>query len=235
MDNMALSSHTPHEDEFGVSALSTVSPYMRILFPLTGNGVYSELDPELIPRKALEEWKDALTLFMKKVTLLSPRRLVLKSPPHTARIRVLLEMFPKAQFVYIVRDPYMVYASSHKLANYAWTHCHLQIPKPEDMDELILSNYEKLLALYYRDRHLIQPGRLHEMKYEELERDPMGALHTMYDSLGLPGFEAFSASVSNYLNSIDGYEKNSLHLDENERAKVRRRWADTFARHGYPE
>jgi len=233
MDNMALASHTPHEDEFGVSALSAVSPYMKVLFPVTETGGYSELDPDLIPPMALEDWKEALILFLKKVTLSSPQRLVLKSPPHTARIRILLDLFPKAQFVYIVRNPYMVYASSHKLATDAWTHSHLQIPAPEDIDESILSQYTQLLALYHRDRHLIPSGCLHEMEFEDLERNPTGALQAMYDSLGLPGFEAFSERVSDYLKSIEGYEKNAFHLDEKTRAKVRRRWADTFERHGY--
>ena len=35
----------------------------------------------------------------------SPKRIVLKSPAHTARVRVLLELFPKARFVHIIRDP----------------------------------------------------------------------------------------------------------------------------------
>ena len=38
-------------------------------------------------------------------TLKYNRSLLLKSPPHTARIRLLLEMFPNARFVHILRDP----------------------------------------------------------------------------------------------------------------------------------
>ena len=39
-------------------------------------------------------------------------RLVLKSPPHSARIRILKELFPDALFVHIVRDPYVVFSST---------------------------------------------------------------------------------------------------------------------------
>ena len=52
-----------------------------------------------------------LCWFLKKVQFIVPRPLVLKSPPHTARIRQLLEWFPEAKFVHIRRDPYRVIQS----------------------------------------------------------------------------------------------------------------------------
>ncbi len=52
------------------------------------------------------------------------RRMVVKSPVHTARVRVLLEMFPNAQFVYVHRDPYVVLQSSAHMADaYYWYVC----------------------------------------------------------------------------------------------------------------
>jgi len=47
--------------------------------------------------------------FLQTLTFKDTRRLVLKSPPHSCRIGVLLEMFPKARFIHIVRDPYLVF------------------------------------------------------------------------------------------------------------------------------
>ena len=41
--------------------------------------------------------------------LYAGRRLVLKSPVHTARVELLLKLFPDAQFIYIHRDPETVY------------------------------------------------------------------------------------------------------------------------------
>lgn len=43
--------------------------------------------------------------FLKQITYLRPKRIVLKSPTYTGRIRVLQQMFPDARFVHIVRDP----------------------------------------------------------------------------------------------------------------------------------
>ena len=117
MDNMPFSAHTPHEDEFALAAHSTVSPYMKFLFPVTGDPGYSEIDPKLLSEEALEKWKKSLILFVKKLMLANRGRVVLKSPPNLGRISTLLEIFPQAQFVHIVRDPYRVYPSTRKL----WT------------------------------------------------------------------------------------------------------------------
>lgn len=47
--------------------------------------------------------------------ILSFQRLILKSPAHTARLKLLHEIFPKAKFIHISRNPYEVYQSTQKL------------------------------------------------------------------------------------------------------------------------
>lgn len=39
------------------------------------------------------------------------KQLVLKNPPNTERIPYLLEMFPKAKFIFIYRNPYVLFYS----------------------------------------------------------------------------------------------------------------------------
>jgi len=234
MDNMAFSAHSPHEDEFAVVALSAVSPYMKILFPVTGDSGYSETDPTLLPTEALERWKNSLVLFMKKLTLSNPARIVLKSPPHLGRVSTLLEIFPRAQFVHIVRDPYRVYLSTRKLWADAFGPAHLQIPEPKLVDEIILSWYVELFSLFERDRGLIPPGSLYEMKFEDLEAEPIRTLRGMYEGLGLTGFEPFEERLKVYLKSTADYEKNSYHISDADREKVKRMWGKNFERYGYP-
>lgn len=234
MDNVAFSASTPHEDEFALAALSTVSPYMKILFPVTGDDIHSELDPRRLPREALERWKESIILFMKKLTFSGGGRIVLKSPPHLGRVSLLLEMFPRAQFVHIVRDPYRVYLSTRKLWADGLASAHLQIPPPESVDELILSWYVKLFSLFERDRGLIPSGSLYEIKFEDLEADPIRILRGMYEGLGMTGFEPFEQRLKAYVQAIGGYEKNTYQLTEEDREKVRRLWRANFERYGYP-
>ncbi len=234
MDNVAFAASVPHEDEFALAAATAVSPYLAALFPVTGDPGYSELDPRLLPKEALEDWKKAFMLFLKKLTLSEDRRIVLKSPPHLGRVATLLEMFPDAKFVHIVRDPYVVYASTHKLWSDSFRFAHLQLPSLENVDHLILTWYVTLFSLFERDRARIPEGSLFEMKFEDLEATPVETLRDMYQSLGLGGFESFSPRASKYLDSLNGYEKNVHHVEDWVRAKVGTAWRRTFERYDYP-
>lgn len=50
-----------------------------------------------------------------------PAPLLIKSPVHTARVRLVLGLFPRARFLYIHRDPYEVFQSAvHMADTYYW-------------------------------------------------------------------------------------------------------------------
>jgi hypothetical protein len=234
MDNVAFSSLVPHEDEFAMAAYCGVSPYVRFLFPLTASNGYTEFDPCALDSRALDRWKEAFLLFIKKLTLSEQKRLVLKSPPHMARIRPLLELFPEAKFVHIVRDPYRVYLSTKKLWRNSLSFAYLQQPDDELVDELILSWYTKLFELYERDRGLIPAGALYEVKYEDLERDPLETLESLYEALGLEGFPEARPCFASYLESVRNYEKNVYEMDPDVRERIALRWRSTFQKYGYP-
>ena len=87
------------------------SPYLTIVFPnqTPRHSEYLTLDG--IPPEDLERWKRVLRWFLQCVTPECGKRIVLKNPPHTSRIKILLEMFSDARFVHIVCDPYVVFAS----------------------------------------------------------------------------------------------------------------------------
>lgn len=233
MDNMAFGSAVPMEDEVAVAALSTVSPYMRVLFPLSDDVPYTEQDPERLPQAAVGEWKKCFILFLKKLTLSSSKRLVLKAPPHMGRIRIILELFPEAQFVHIVRNPYKVFLSAKHLWHELGSHSCLQIPDDELLERRILQWYMDLFLLFERDRNMIPEGSLHEMKFEELQAKPLQELEALYNTLGMVGFESFKERAETYLQSIRGYQKNVYNLDENAREKVSHHWREAFERYGY--
>ena len=234
MDNVAFYGDTPHEEEMALAALTGVSPYLRILFPVTASDGYSAVDPSRLPPGALAAWQGALRLFMKKLSFSKGKRIVLKSPPHLGRIPILLNMFPGAKFVHITRNPYVVYQSFQKNWRRGHALSHLQKPDPLVIDEVILSWYTDLFALFQRDRRLIPPGDLHELRFDDLEKSPRDCLAKLYQELSLPDFERFWPRVSVYLESIAGYKKNTYTLTEEVRAKVNRRWRFFFERYGYP-
>ncbi len=234
MDNVAFYGDTPHEEEMALAALTGVSPYLRILFPVTASNGYSVVDPAQLPPGALAVWQEAFRHFMKKVSFSKGKRIVLKSPPNLGRIPILLKMFPGAKFVHITRNPYVVYQSFQKNWRRGHALSHLQKPDPLVIKEVILSWYTELFALFEQDRQLIPPGDLHELRFEDLEASPRESLQKLYQELGLLDFERFWQQASPYLEGLAGYKKNTYTLTEEVRATVNQRWRFFFERYGYP-
>lgn len=233
MDEVRFNANVPFEDEFALATLSSVSPYFRFLFPNSDDDCMA-LDPRCLPDEALERWKEAMCYLMKSISFWKgQRRILLKSPLHAGRVETLLGLFPGAKFIHIVRNPYHVYQSNKKLWEETLCRSHLQVPDLGRVEEIMLSWYTELFSLLERDRHLIPEGSLLEIKFEDLEKNPVDSLKGIYEHFGFPGFAGFERKVSEYLESIEDYKKNSYQLDPVARQKVSSRWQDTFERYGY--
>ena len=57
----------------------------------------------------------------------------------------------------------------------------------QDGDDRILSVYTEMYDAYFEERGLIPEGRLCEVGYEDLERDPVGVVGSIYEALGPAG------------------------------------------------
>ena len=82
--------------------------------------------------------------FLKCVTLRSPKRIVLKSPLHTSRVRTLLSMFPNAKFVHIVRDPYVIFPSTVSLWKRLYRDQGFQMPTYNGLDEYVFKAFSRM-------------------------------------------------------------------------------------------
>jgi hypothetical protein len=226
-DGMALAVGTPSEDEFAVCAMTGLSPYLAWCFPGDGSRYERYLTFRGATAEEIACWGKALTVLFKKLTLRFERPLVLKSPPHTARIRLLLSLFPDARFVHISRDPYAVFRSTKHLIQIVQPLYELCDGPVQDTDEHILSVYRTMYDAYFGERGSIPPGRLCEVAFEKLEHDPLEVVEYIYESLGLAGFGDIRAPLASYLRSIADYRKNR----HNELAEpLRRRIADEWGR-----
>ncbi|HEY5312520.1 MAG TPA: sulfotransferase [Pirellulales bacterium] len=234
MDNMPTGWDRPQEEEFALCNLGLPSPYLTIAFPNEPPYDPRYLTLEGLTADELERWKFVLLRFLRQVTFRTPKRLVLKNPPHTSRIRALLEMFPDARFVHIVRDPLGIYNSTNKLWHSLYVDQGLQTPRFAGLDEYIFSTLEMMYDKFERDRGLLAPGRLCELRYEDLVRDPAGELKHVYDELGLGGFDELRPKLDEYLASMTGYQTNRYAQAQPElRARIAQRWGRFFRRFGY--
>jgi hypothetical protein len=233
MDNMESGWDRPQEDEFALCMLGQPSPYLTIAFPNHAPSDPDFLDLESVSAGALGAWKRDFLWFLRRVAFRRPGRLVLKSPTHTCRIKVLLELFPDARFVHIVRDPYVVFPSTAHLWKSLYEMHGLQIPDFKSLDEYVFSGFTHLYDRLEATAGIVRPERFHEVRYEDLVSDPVGQMRALYEGLELDSFEQLLPKLEQYQNKHADYQTNQYDLTPETRAEINRRWGRIIRRLGY--
>jgi hypothetical protein len=235
MDDMAAGFDRPQEDEFALANLGVPSPYLVWAFPNHGP-VYDEyLDLRTLTTAQRDTWKRKWRTFVHRVALANNRRIVLKSPTHTARVRTILEVFPDAKFIHIVRDPLVVFPSTVRLWRSLSEVQGFQIPRDEHawMEKTVLDNFVRMYECFEQDRNLIPPSRLVDVRYEDLVADPVGEMRQVYQQLGLGEFAQVEPELNRYAMKARDYKPNKYQLPADVAERVRGRWAPYFQRYGY--
>jgi hypothetical protein len=234
MDNMAAGFGHPQEEEFALCMLGQPSPYLSIAFPNADRQFEQYLDLEGLPPAAVEAWKRAFLGFLKELTFKDDRKLILKSPTHSCRIKVLLEMFPDAQFVHIVRDPHAVFPSTVNLWKALEYNHGLQQPTYERLEEHVLNTFVRVYEKIEEGKKQIPPERFFEMRYEDLTRNPVAQMDALYDHLNLGGFDQVLPALQEHLSRLGDYQTNRYgQVAPEVRAKIVQRWGHVIRQYGY--
>jgi hypothetical protein len=172
---------------------------------------------------------------LKALTVRYNRPLILKSPPHTARVKLLLKLFPDARFIHIRRNPYKVYVSTVSLLKAVNPVFRLQ-SGPWNIDEkYVLQTYRTMYEAYLADCSLVPPGQLIELAYEDLDREPLTQLERIYQQLSLGEFTEIKPALETYLSSIANYKKGHYRpMDHALKARIADAWSFCFEAWGYP-
>jgi len=233
MDHVKAGFDRPQEDEFALCMKGQPSPYATIAFPNHPPQDQEYLDLEPVESRALAGWKKALTDFLVCVTYKTGKRLVLKSPPHTARVSILKEMFPGALFIHIVRDPYVVFSSTVNLWRTLYAVQGMQIPRYEGLQEHVLTTFSRMYAKLEQSKRSLAAEEFFELRYEDLVNDPAATMRGIYDHFGLGGWSEMQPRLEQYLAGLRGYETNKYRLTAEQRSEIDRRWGDVIRRYGY--
>jgi len=234
-DNVAMGLDMPNEDEFATAAASLCSPYMMWAFPRGADSYERFLTFRGVAPDQVMAWRDAFLRFLKKLTIRYQRPLLLKSPPHTGRVRILLEMFPEARFVHVHRDPFTVFRSTRHLNDVLSRSLRFQTAGPSDPDEVVIRRYRKIHDAYFDERGLIPEGRLHEIAFSDLECDPVGQMREAYEALGLGQFAEVRPRLEDHVAGLADYRKNDYpELPTNLKCRLRSEWRRSFEAWDYP-
>jgi hypothetical protein len=234
MDNMAAGWDRPQECEFALLLMGQPSTYADLAFPNRDSIFPGALDLSGLTPRQLHDWKRAFHRFLQTLTYRDPRRLVLKSPPHTARIPALLELFPDAKFVSIQRDPYVLFPSTVNLWKSLGRKHGLQTLRDESrIEEKVFREFRTMHERYAETKALIPSGNLVEVRYEDFVKDLVGGTERVYEGLGLGGFDVVRPRIEGYAARNRNYETNKYDLPPELRARIRERWGDLIRAQGY--
>lgn len=210
-DNVTLGTKLPQEEEFALGDKTPISFYYFWMFPRNIKLFYKRfIRFEGIDNITKERWKANYKLLIIKSLKNTNTQLYLsKNPSNTARIQVLLEMFPNAKFIHIHRNPIEVFLSTQNFFKKMLPHLQLQNISQNEIKEEIVHLYKELMTDYFDQKSLIPTGSLVEIRFEQLENKPMHVLKHVYSELNISGFERAESYIQDYINSMTSYKKNN--------------------------
>ena len=214
------------EEDVGMTALLqyTGSQWGQ-LFPRSFQQYFEEY-VLLQQHEQIEKWKQDYLYFLKKVSLQNKAKpLVLKNPPNTARIRVLLELFPKARFIHISRNPVEVFASTRNLWAVIDKNYRLGRKSEKSVDEIILYSYASIMDQYLAQKQLIPEKNLVEISYEDFIHDPVRSMRHIYERLDLFDFTFCEPAMQQFANQQKKYKKLDHQLDNETLRLIEHNWA----------
>lgn len=234
-DDVTLSPQGPAEEDGAMVRLSDQAFDHCFHFPrdwarILRRGVLLDERPDSAAR-----WKRTYRDFLARVTLdLEGRRLLLKSPANTARLAPLLELFPDARFVHIVRSPYEVFYSSMRMWRTIIAVHSFQDVDEADIQVAVLTTYREVMRRFRETSAPLTEATLMELRYEDLLADPERQLESVFDWLGCPLDAPSRARLRHQLEGLPRYAANVHHLTEAGLDLVEAEWGEFLAAYGYP-
>ena len=238
-DNMELTPDLPQEEEFALLNMCPVSYYNFWFYP---QSMREYCDRFLTMKQATpQEIADFKDKFLKlvKISMWNSRRGVpdaqylSKNPPHTGKVKTLVEMFPNAKFVFLMRNPYTVFESTRSFFTQTIAPLELNSISIEEMEQNILYAYKELYQAYQEQKQFIPEGNLFEVKFEEFEDDALSITERIYCQLSLSGWEQARPAIEEYVNRKKGHRKNQYQYNPRTVSMVNQAWGDILDAWGY--
>lgn len=237
MDSVQMTPFTAQEEEFALAGMGSPSPYNGFCLPREVQRYDRYWRPEGFSPAELRKWARHYRLFLRKLTCWRRKTPLLKNPANTGRVALLKRLFPQAKFVHIVRHPHAVYQSNRRLAEHGLVVFQLQDPLDGDnYATRSLSNYRQLMDAYYRDTQELSDKDVAEVRFEDLERNPVAAVKAIYEKLEVTPSAGYQQRLANYIEGIAGYRKNRFaQLQPEEEAAIQHEMDPYLKAWGYTD
>ncbi|MEA3460863.1 MAG: sulfotransferase [Bacteroidota bacterium] len=219
-DDVKMSVNHPQEDEYALSNITHRSFYHFFYFPSSHRSLYTRyIRFESLSADEEDEWKlDYRKMVIKALLSTSGTQAILKNPVNTGRMLKLLEIFPGAHFIFLIRNPVLVYLSAKKFFSALFPSVNLEKFSREQISQMILDVYVRLLHDYLADKKHLPPGSIIEIRYEELQESPIEELEKIYNEFGFSNFQEVLPVYREFLETqkehrVDVYTMDKKELD----------------------
>ncbi len=234
VDGMRFGYDAAAEDEYALLGLALASSYLGAVFP-AARAHYARWISGGADAGESERWVAAMRTWVAKLSL-RHGRVVLKAPAHTARLGLLARAFPGARFVHVHRHPYDVVRSTVAMERVMQGWLRMQ-PGDEQRDpfpQWILDRYRDVHARYLADRAALPREAWVEVGYDALVESPLATLRTIYEELGLAGFDAAKPHFAQHAAAVARHQRRPAEeLTPAQRRAVRAIAQPCFAEWGY--
>jgi hypothetical protein len=234
VDNVAVNPNSPQEDSIPLATMGAASYYHGLYFP-THFEAHFRRDVFLEGDRAdVEHWKHLHCHLLQKVSMHQGQRtLLIKNPVYTGYIRHLREIWPTAKFIHIYRNPYRVFPSTRHYFTRLLPELALQSYGDLPIEPLILQSYPYLLQALKADTADLPTHQFAELRFEDLQANPLQELKILFEQLELPDFPATRPYLERYLADLQDYRQNQYSLDAETIAKIETHWYPYIQQWGY--
>ena len=219
IDAVPWSAHDPQEDEIGLARLTFDTNMAGVAFPQQYLHHFLRCVLGATPhfeRQLLQFTR--LTLLHDGV---GKRRLLIKNSAHTARVPLLLRLFPRARFVVLQREPVESVRSLVQVKQSLSDLVGLEPPlDPVTQVEETVEAHRRLLDAFEQSRDLIPAQQLIEVDYKDLVGDPLATVERIYGQFQLDGWEEAQPAVAERVAAARCYRAQPVRLDPEAEARL---------------
>ena len=235
IDPMAVTPDAPQEDEIALAGMGVPSYYHGVYFPRAfrqemARGLFFD-GCNAVER---DRWRRALRQFTAKVaTAGGGRRVLIKNPAHTAKVREIRAIWPEAKFVHIVRNPYHVYQSTFRMFDDLLDMLALQPVDRDQVTAAVHESYPRMIQRVTADTADLPSNAFVQVRFEDLESAPLDVVDRIARQLDLPDRDGLRSAAQAHLAAVADYRSRTRDVDAPTARAVETHWGRERAMLGY--
>jgi len=226
IDPMAVTPDAPQEDEIALANMGAPTYYHGVYFPRRfrrdmARGLFFDGCDSGDRRR----WRRALRHFTAKVAMAGGgRRVLVKNPAHTGKVRDIRAIWPDAKFVHIVRNPYHVHQSTFRMFDDLLGMLALQPTDRDQVTAAIHESYPRMMERVRADTADLPPDAFVQVRFEDLAAAPLDVVDRIARRLALPDPDGLRAAAAAHLETVADYRSRTRTVDAATAHAVETHW-----------